>query len=137
MEKTMGQWDKNNSIKNYIAENRSEMFRFLEKLVCINSGSRNKAGVDRVGQTIESVLRNNTVVCEQITRDAAGNHLIFRTPPAKNSADCILIVGHMDTVFPEDTDFIGYREDTKFLLRTRSQRYERRTGDGHLRIKGS
>jgi len=41
-----------------------------------------------------------------------GNHLIVRSLCNKPFHKQILVVGHMDTVFPENTDFNGYRENT-------------------------
>lgn len=77
------------------------MLDLLEKLVNIDSGTFYKAGVDRVGQVLASAyqaLGFQVVVDRQSER---GDHLIIVHPEAKYPS--ILIIGHLDTVFPVGT----------------------------------
>ncbi len=105
----------NFSGENFFLENREKMFALLRELVTIQSGSLNKEGVDRVGRVIERSLADLPLLCRRIRQDELGDHLLFSTPAAKHDAagerKNILITGHMDTVFPQDTDFTWYLED--------------------------
>ena len=95
----------------YLDNHRQQMFSALEKLVRINSGSRNKPGVDAVGRVIADALADCQLALETIESEKFGNTLIFRTPAAQGETRQVLLTGHMDTVFPPDTDFTEYRED--------------------------
>ncbi len=87
------------------------MFALLEKMVLIQSGSTNKEGVDQVGRLIKSVFQSNNVSCRVIEQDTFGNHLVVRSLCKERFDRQILLVGHMDTVFPKDTGFNWYREE--------------------------
>ncbi|WDP93060.1 MAG: M20 family metallopeptidase [Desulfobacter sp.] len=99
-------------ISSYIDRHRPELFKLMEELVLIQSYSRNKAGVDRVGRHISRVMTDMGFSCEFCEQAELGNHLIARSPAAaRTPKGQILITGHMDTVFPEDSPFNWYRED--------------------------
>jgi glutamate carboxypeptidase len=108
----------NPDITSYMNTHRQEMFSLLEELVIIQSGSRNKKGVDQVGKRIALEMEAMGFSCEFQGETEYGNNLIVRTwdpglenDPKKNQdKNQILITGHMDTVFPEDTAFNYYRE---------------------------
>jgi len=89
------------------------MFRLLREMVLIQSGSYNKKGVDRVVGLIQSVFKNNKVFCHVVKQKTFGNHLIVRSFNKITPLKQVLLVGHMDTVFPEDTTFTWYKEDNK------------------------
>ncbi len=105
----------NFSVEKFFLENREKMFALLRDLVTIQSGSMNKEGVDRVGRVIERSLADLPLLCRRIRQDDLGDHLLFSTLAAKHGANRagknILLCGHMDTVFPQDTDFTSYLED--------------------------
>ncbi len=89
-----------------------ELFDLLRELVDIQSGSRNRAGVNRVGARIRAALADLPLACEQIDGGEFGDHLVFRTRAATaTTSRLILICGHMDTVFPEDSDFTTCRQE--------------------------
>ncbi len=102
-------------IKSYIDLHQQEMLDFLEELVCIQSGSGNKKGVDRVGKRISLEMEALGFFCEFKRETDHGNHLIARSRDinAYQGQDQrqILITGHMDTVFPADTSFNYYWEN--------------------------
>ncbi|MFE5321774.1 M20 family metallopeptidase [Paenibacillus sp. NPDC056579] len=82
-------------------DKETDMLDLLEKLVNIDSGTFNKAGVDQVGNVLASAyqaLGFQVVVDQQTER---GDHLIIVHPESQNPN--ILIIGHMDTVFPVGT----------------------------------
>ncbi|HSO20348.1 MAG TPA: M20/M25/M40 family metallo-hydrolase, partial [Desulfosarcina sp.] len=83
----------------------------MSRLVAINSGSTNKAGVDAVGRAIADALKDCGLSMEVVAETRVGDHLLMRTPCRADAAGQLLLVGHMDTVYPEDTGFTDYRED--------------------------
>lgn len=102
----------NNRLIHFIKEHEPDMFDLLEKMVLIQSGSHNKEGVDRVSGLIEFSLQSNSVSCRLIEQTKLGNHLIVRSLCEDRFDKQILLVGHMDTAFPKDTDFNLFREDS-------------------------
>jgi glutamate carboxypeptidase len=101
-----------NAVSAYIKEHTAAMFKLLEEMVLLQSSSHNKAGVDRVAALIATAFQPGSVSCETVKQALYGNHLLVRTGPADKRNRQVLLVGHMDTVFPEDTDFNWYKEDT-------------------------
>ena len=95
----------------YLATHRSQMFDLLKKMVCINSGSHHKTGVDAVGRVAADALAGCGLAVEVIEEERLGNQLVARSPCRSTDVGGVLLVGHMDTVFPADTDFTDYRED--------------------------
>ena len=98
-------------VLNLLSDREQKMFTLLEEMVLVQSGTYNKKGVDRVGQLVGKYLADLPLNCKRIEQKQFGDHLVFTTPAAGRK-QYILITGHMDTVFPEDTDFDWYREDT-------------------------
>lgn len=98
-------------IQSYITENRQGLFDLLEELVLIQSYSRNKSGVDRVGKRIQKEMAGMGFSCEFKRQETLGDHLIARSTGCSTGKKQILITGHMDTVFPEDTRFNWYKEN--------------------------
>ncbi len=85
----------------FLKEKQEEMLQLLEKLVNIDSGSYYKEGIDQVGTILAKeyeLLGFNIEVQEQKDH---GNNLLIRHKDATNPE--IVIVAHMDTVFPEGT----------------------------------
>jgi glutamate carboxypeptidase len=102
-----------------------EMFALLSEIICIQSGSRNKAGVDRMARRIASALDGGGMACRIIPQSGCGDHVVARTAAWRPDGRQVLITGHMDTVFPADTAFNAYREDA-----------ERSYGPGVIDMKG-
>jgi glutamate carboxypeptidase len=99
------------NLRPYLKAHQGQMFDLLKTLVCINSGSHNKPGVDAVGRVIAEALADCQLTVDVIETEKVGSPLVFRTPAAPAPARQVLLVGHMDTVFAADTDFTDYRED--------------------------
>jgi glutamate carboxypeptidase len=87
------------------------MYGLLAKLVNIQSGTRNKQGIDRVCRAIRLEMESMGFSCQTIAQTDYGNHLVARYPGTAPEKKPVLITGHMDTVFPADTDFTTYSED--------------------------
>ena len=88
------------------------MFCLLEKMVRIQSGTYNNQGVDQMGRLITSTLQPNAVSCQMMEQDTFGNHLVVTSRCEKHFDKQVLLSGHMDTVFPEDTEFNWYKEES-------------------------
>ena len=84
------------------------MVALLEKLVNTDSGTYDKAGVDRVGLILQEHLEGRGIACEVTDHPTAGFFLRAtvpaRTDQAGNAANQhVLLLGHRDTVFGMDT----------------------------------
>jgi len=98
-------------IVNYIKKIEPEMLDFLKEMILVQSGSRNKNGVDSVGRLIRSRLADHGFLCAVDRQTEYGDHLIVRSRAVGKTDGQILLAGHMDTVFPADTDFRAFRQD--------------------------
>jgi glutamate carboxypeptidase len=101
-----------NRISAFLRAHHEEMFALLEKMVRIQSGTYNKTGVDQVGHLVMSVFQPHAVSCRAVEQESFGNHLVVRSLCEEPFDKQVLLTGHMDTVFPEDTGFTGYKEDS-------------------------
>lgn len=83
------------------------------KTICnINSFTKNKIGVDSVGQQMRQWLEELGFKTTTYTREFIGNHQLFST--AETSGDKILLLGHNDTVFPAGV-FETFTEDDNWV----------------------
>ncbi|PMH44802.1 peptidase M20 [Vibrio sp. 10N.286.49.B3] len=88
-------------------------FADLQTLISINSWTGNKEGVDRNGEVMSEWLTSLGFNIEIFHRENIGNHLWF-TSQHDEHAPRILLLGHLDTVFPPGT-FEGFREDKDWV----------------------
>lgn len=95
-----------------IDKHRTGMIGLLKDLVLVQSGSANKAGVDRVGRIIASKLAELPLTVRVERQESLGDILVASTERAGEQGN-ILLIGHMDTIFPADSPFAGWREDKK------------------------
>jgi glutamate carboxypeptidase len=86
-------------VLDWLASQEGAMQALLAELVNIDSGSRNKAGVDRAGEAIRAFLTRHDVYHEVIPNQTFGDAIraAVGTPGERN----ILLMGHRDTVFPD------------------------------------
>ncbi len=94
----------------FFKDKQQAMLSLLEDLVLIQSGSRNKAGLDRMAAAVAAAMPGS-MHCQVLPFAEHGNMVSAKTRKAAEGARQLLLLGHMDTVFPEDTDFHFYRED--------------------------
>jgi len=99
--------------RNFLLKNENDQFRLLEKLVLQPSFSGNKQEVDKLGVIISQELSSLPMSLETVEQCKTGNHLLFRSPACSRHKNSILLVGHMDTVFPPESGFDWYREEGK------------------------
>ena len=86
--------------------------RDLERVVRINSHTRNKRGVDAVGAVFAEWLEALGYETRRHERELIGDHLHFVAP--SGGREKILLLGHLDTVFPSGS-FEGWREDDEWV----------------------
>ena len=71
----------------------------LERLVNIDSGTYTPAGVARVSDELQRHFHEAGALVERVDGKEFGPHLVARWPGSGKGR--ILLIGHMDTVFPE------------------------------------
>ena len=109
------------AFKSHLNEKSSEIFSLLERLVLIQSSTSNKEGVDAVATVIYEELSKLTGSLERLKEEDYGDHILWSSPrvptleqlrsgSAAEGEDFLLLMGHMDTVFPRDTAFNWYRD---------------------------
>jgi len=91
---------------------QKEHFDELKKIIEINSWTKNKEGVDKNGTIFSSWMQALDYTCDTHTREHIGNHLHFRS--AKKEGKKLLLLGHLDTVFPPET-FEKFTEDDQWI----------------------
>jgi len=88
-------------ILSYLDRQRGTFLRELATLVNVDSGTDNKAGVDRLADWLEERLRDVGAHVERHPQSQYGDFLLARwTGTGKGRT---LLIGHMDTVFPVGT----------------------------------
>jgi len=85
----------------------------LETVVRINSFTKNKRGVDRVGMHFDGWLEELGYTLRLHKRDDIGNHRHYISKKT-SAAKKLLLLGHLDTVFPEGK-FEEFRVDEKWV----------------------
>lgn len=88
-------------MKEFLNSKEEDMLNLLEKLVNIDSSSNNKVGVDEVGALLSSRYESLGFTAKIVEENELGNHLILSSKDSTSPE--ILLVAHMDTVFPEGT----------------------------------
>ena len=86
-------------IADWLAERRGVMVSLLSDLVCIDSGTANVSGVEKVARRIEDFLRRSELIPTPIYGAPHGTGLRVEVP-ASGRRKSMLLMGHLDTVFP-------------------------------------
>jgi glutamate carboxypeptidase len=84
-------------IRSWLSDQRAAMLSLMEKVVNIDSGSYDKAGVDAVGEAFEEFFREHDIEVERLPQDVSGDIFRARSPGPGNAP--IVLMGHRDTVF--------------------------------------
>lgn len=84
----------------------------LKRVMVINSFTKNKAGVDRVGEIFDEWFGAIGFEVIHYRRELIGEHRHYRS--RRREGKKLLLLGHLDTVFPEGK-FEGYREDDEWV----------------------
>ena len=85
----------------------------LEKIVKINSYTKNKDGVDKVGDVFDEWFKDIGFNVEVHQREDIGAHRHYKSNHIKG-AKKLLLLGHLDTVFPPNK-FENYSEDSEWI----------------------
>ncbi|RIW37248.1 M20 family peptidase [Bacillus salacetis] len=88
-------------MEEYIKNKQIEMLKLIETLVNIDSGSGNKPGIDKIGSLLKRKYEEAGYTIDVIPQIKYGNHLIIQHRDASDPE--VLILAHMDTVFPKGT----------------------------------
>lgn len=88
-------------------------FSELAQIININSYTRNKAGVDENGVIFSQWMEQLGFNKQVFQREHIGNHLIYRSD-LREGKKRVLLLGHLDTVFPPGT-FESFREEDEWV----------------------
>lgn len=89
-------------VTDWLASRKEAMVALLREMVDTDSGSYDKAGVDRAGQVIARFHAENGLEVEIIPDARFGDAVKARLPnPTANDQRPVLLLGHRDTVFPQ------------------------------------
>lgn len=89
-----------------VEKNNSDAIGFLEKVVNINSGTLNAKGVQEVGMVFKDAFDDigfDTRWVDMPAEMGRAGHLFAET--SGNKGKKLLLIGHLDTVFEEDSPF--------------------------------
>lgn len=89
-----------------------ENLKELKTIIEINSWTKNKQGVDKVGEIFALWMQALDYTLEKHTREEIGDHLLFKSTNKEGKK--LLLLGHLDTVFPPDT-FESFTEDEEWI----------------------
>ncbi|WP_077215023.1 M20 family metallopeptidase [Bacillus dakarensis] len=88
-------------MEDFIQGKKDEMLQLIERLVNIDSGSYVKEGIDEVGSILKEKYEELGFVVDVKEENENGNNLVIQHRDAKDPK--IILVAHMDTVFPKGT----------------------------------
>jgi glutamate carboxypeptidase len=92
------------ALTDWLGERRDEMVALLEAAVNIDSGSHDKAGVDRVGELFRAHLAGAGIGTRRYPLPEHGDCIMAEVPGSRGHDTAhVLLLGHMDTVFPAGT----------------------------------
>jgi glutamate carboxypeptidase len=104
------------AIAQFIDTHRDSAIDLLARLVDINSGTMNPAGVQAVGEVLRAELDRlgfETRWIDQPPELERGGHLFGRRfdQDARSRGESVLLIGHLDTVFEPDSPFQRFERD--------------------------
>lgn len=91
---------------------KAQNFKELKEIIEINSWTKNKEGVDKNGEIFASWLEKVGYTLNRYPREKIGDH--FHLVSAHKKGKKLLLLGHLDTVFPQDT-FESFSEDNEWI----------------------
>ena len=93
-----------------VEQNNDESILFLEKIININSGSMNHEGVKLVGDEFMKEYQKIDFKTSWIDQSEVNRAGHFFAETSGNKGKRILLIGHLDTVFPKDGDFQKFEQ---------------------------
>lgn len=88
-------------------------FSELASIININSYTKNKEGVDENGRIFTHWMEDIGFTTTTYPRAHIGNHLLFSSTH-QSGAQKVLLLGHLDTVFPPNT-FTDFAQDDEWV----------------------
>ncbi len=88
----------------WIDARKAQIEAHLKTLVEINTYTANLDGVDRGMEALTTIAAENNLITEKIN----GRHLLIKPGAGERKGPRVLLIAHMDTVFPPDGDFLKY-----------------------------
>lgn len=89
-------------VTEWLASRKEGMVALLRELVDTDSGSYDKAGVDRAGDVVARFHKANGLDVEIVPDSRFGDAVRARLPnPTANDQRPVMLLGHRDTVFPQ------------------------------------
>ena len=85
----------------------------LQKIIEINSYTKNREGVNRVGKIFDGWLESLGFTTTLYKRESIGDHRYYSSKH-REGAKRVLLLGHIDTVFPEGK-FESFSEDEEWV----------------------
>ena len=90
------------TVVDWLATRKEGMIALLREMVDTDSGSYDKAGVDRAGEVVARFHQANGLAVEIVPDARYGDAVKARLPnPTANDQRPVLLLGHRDTVFPQ------------------------------------
>lgn len=103
------------NIRHYLDQHQTEQLALIEKVVNINSGTNNRAGVYRVGELLrpefEKLGFKTYWVEEPSTMKRAGTLIAERQG---THGKRLLLIGHLDTVFQKESAFQKFKRSGNY-----------------------
>src|SRR4029077_20168831 len=99
--------DQVRTITAYVDAHNAEALALLERIVNVNSGTRNFDGVREVGRVLRAELDKlgfTTSWVDGASWQRAG-HLVAQRAGSVPGAARVVLIGHLDTVFERDSPF--------------------------------
>ncbi|RVU19426.1 M20 family metallopeptidase [Methylobacterium oryzihabitans] len=90
------------TVLDWLAARHDAMVDLLGEIVNLDSGSADKAGIDRVGAVLRRRLDAAGLSTRVVAHAAHGDNLVADLPGERAGGHALLL-GHMDTVFPAGT----------------------------------
>jgi len=102
----------------YIDKQKTNQLKLLEDLVNINSGTGNRPGVEKVGERVRTELDGLGFKTQWVNLPAAMKHAGSLVATHSGTGKKILIIGHLDTVFPSTSPFQSFELSSDQLSAT-------------------
>jgi glutamate carboxypeptidase len=99
-------------IRSFVEQHAGEQLDFTIEMCNQNSYTYNVEGTNRVGEMLRRRLVSLLPHEETVRQAEVGDHHILRSRPASKG---IYLLGHMDTVFPQDHPFRECKTDGEWL----------------------
>ncbi|HRD74655.1 MAG TPA: M20 family metallopeptidase [Hyphomicrobiaceae bacterium] len=88
-------------VLDWLARHEREMIGLIEEVVNIDSGSYDKAGVDRVGERFIRFFEGRGMIARREAHASFGDAIHVRLDDTPTNERPVVLMGHRDTVFPK------------------------------------